>query len=45
VTSRVGPLLVDGMAVAYTVGAVVALVGLVTPFVLAGRDKRTGLKA
>lgn len=45
VTSRVGPLLVDGMAVAYTVGAVVALVGLLTPLVLAGRDKRTGLKA
>ena len=45
VTSKVGPLLVEGMAVAYTVGAVVALVGLVTPFVLIGRDKTTGLKA
>ncbi|GLZ29239.1 MFS transporter [Lentzea sp. NBRC 105346] len=39
VTSRVGPLLVDGMAVSFTVGACIALVGVLTPLIVLGMKK------
>ncbi|SDP98243.1 MFS transporter [Lentzea jiangxiensis] len=44
VTNNVAPLLVDGMAVSYTLGAAVALAGVLTPIVLIGRNKKTGLR-